>query len=168
LITIRDAKKEEFPLIREQRVKAYEDHVTKIPQGHWQELKKAILSEADADAGVDLIVAEANGKIIGSVTLFPAKMDAYDGKVDELDYPEIRMLAVAREARGKGAAKRLIHECMKRAKAKGYPYIGLHTGEFMHDARMLYENLEFARIPEYDFVPAEDGIKVLAFRRLLE
>jgi GNAT superfamily N-acetyltransferase len=168
LITIRDAKKEELPFIREQRVKAYEDHVSKIPQGHWQELRKAILSEADSDVGVDVIVAETNGKLIGSVTLFPAKMDAYDGKIDELDYPEIRMLAVAREARGKGAAKSLINECMKRAKAKGYQSIGLHTGEFMHDARMLYENLGFARVPEYDFIPAEDGIKVLAFRLSLE
>ncbi|WP_404328394.1 GNAT family N-acetyltransferase [Mesobacillus maritimus] len=164
MIIIRDAKKEEIPFIREQRVRAYEDHVAKIPQGHWQELKKAIQSEADTDPSVDLIVAETNGKLVGSVALFPSKMDAYDGKIDELDYPEIRMLAVAREARGKGAAKSLINECMKRAKAKGYQSIGLHTGEFMHDARMLYENLGFARVPEYDFVPAEDGIKVLAFR----
>lgn len=164
MITIRNPKKEELAFIRDQRVRAYEDHVAKIPQGHWQELKKAILSEVDTDPGVDLIVAEYDGKLVGSVALFPAKIDAYDGKVAELDYPEIRMLAVAREARGKGADKSLIHECIKRAKAKGYQSIGLHTGEFMHDARMLYENLGFARVPEYDFVPAEDGIKVLAFR----
>lgn len=164
MLTIRDAKEEELPFIREQRVKAYEDHLAKIPQGHWQELKKAILSEADMEAGVDLIVAEYNGEVIGSVALFPAKIDAYDGKMEEVEYPEIRMLAVSPEARGKGAAKRLINECKTRAKAKGYQSIGLHTGEFMNEARNLYENLGFERVPEYDFVPAEDGIKVLGFR----
>ena len=164
MLTIRDAKEEELPFIREQRVKAYEDHLAKIPQGHWQELKKAILCEADMEAGVDLIVAEYNGEVIGSVALFPAKIDAYDGKMEEVEYPEIRMLAVSPEARGKGAAKRLINECKTRAKAKGYQSIGLHTGEFMNEARNLYENLGFERVPEYDFVPAEDGIKVLGFR----
>nr|WP_090746278.1 GNAT family N-acetyltransferase [Mesobacillus persicus] len=161
---IRDAKEEELPFIREQRVKAYEDHIAKIPQGHWQELKKAILSEADVEEGVDLLVAELAGEIIASVALFPAKIDAYDGKVEELEYPEIRMLAVSPEARGKGAAKRLINECMERAIAKGYQSIGLHTGEFMNEARNLYENLGFERVPESDFIPAEDGIKVLGFR----
>jgi ribosomal protein S18 acetylase RimI-like enzyme len=164
LITIRDARKEEESFIREQRVKAYEEHVAKIPEGHWQELKKAILSESDSDEGVELIVAEISGSIVGSVVLFPANVDAYDGKTDELDYPEIRMLAVSSEARGQGAAKSLIEECVKRAKNQGHQSIGLHTGEFMTNARILYENLGFMRVPQHDFIPANDGIKVLAYR----
>ena len=161
---IRVAKKEEIPYIREQRVHAYSEHASKIPNGHWEALKKAISSDADSQSGVDLIVAEINGDIVGSVALFPAKTDAYDGMVDELDHPEIRVLAVATEYRGKGIASALIKECIHRAKAKGYQAIGLHTGEFMTNAIKLYEQFGFERLPQYDFEPANDGIIVKAFR----
>jgi GNAT superfamily N-acetyltransferase len=163
-ITIREATKEELPEIRRQRVQAYEDHIPSIPEKHWEALKKAISSEADQQPGVDLLAAEMEGRIVGSVALFPAKTDAYEGYVDELDYPEIRVLAVAPEARGKGVAAALIKECIHRAKAKGFDYIGLHTGDFMKDAIALYERFGFERLPQYDFEPANDGIIVKAFR----
>ncbi|AJD89803.1 acetyltransferase [Jeotgalibacillus malaysiensis] len=163
---IRDARKEELSLIREQRVKAYEDHIEKVPAEHWEALKKAISSDADQQENVDLIVAEVNDVILGSVALFPAKTDAYEGYVDEMDYPEIRVLAVDRNARGQGVASALIEECISRAKAKGYDAIGLHTGSFMDEAIALYQGkYGFERMPEYDFVPADDGIVVKAFKK---
>ncbi|WP_284037225.1 GNAT family N-acetyltransferase [Neobacillus sp. 114] len=161
---IRDANLEELPFIREQRVSAYEEHALKIPAGHWEALKKAISSEADLQQGVERIVAEINGEIVGSVILFPAKSDAYEGEVEELDYPEIRMLAVAPAARGKGVAASLVAECIQRAKVQGYSSIGLHTGQFMESAMRLYERLGFERLPQFDFEPAKDGIIVRAYR----
>ncbi|MBX0358576.1 GNAT family N-acetyltransferase [Halobacillus sp. Nhm2S1] len=164
-ITIRNAKKEDLLEVRKLRLVAYEDHISSIPEEHWKALKKAISSEADQKTGVDLIVAEVNGNILGSVALFPAKTDAYEGYVDELDYPEIRVLAVIPQARGKGIASALIEECIQRAKAKGYSGIGLHTGSFMKDAIALYERYGFERLPQHDFEPANDGIIVKAFWR---
>ncbi|KGX84880.1 GNAT family N-acetyltransferase [Pontibacillus marinus] len=161
---IRDAREAEITTIREQRVEAYRDHVQLIPEEHWKALKKAISSEADQQPGVELIVSEIDDFIVGSIALFPAKMDAYEGYVDTLDYPEIRVLAVSPDARGKGVAKALIDECIKRAKAQGYNLIGLHTGEFMSDAISLYERYGFERLPQHDFQPANDGIIVKAFR----
>ena len=70
--------------------------------------------------GLIALVAEIDGKIVGSVALFPPKTDAYKGLVDELDHPEIRMLAVSKKARGKGVASALIAECIQRAKAKAF------------------------------------------------
>jgi GNAT superfamily N-acetyltransferase len=160
---IREALENELPYIREQRVNSYREHASKIPEGHWMALKQAILSEADLQPGVERLVAEIDGTIVGSVALFPAKSDAYEGCVEELDYPEIRMLAVSPEARGKGVASALISECMKRAKVKGYNSIGLHTGQFMETAMRLYERLGFERLPQYDFEPADDGIVVKAY-----
>ncbi|WP_423800959.1 GNAT family N-acetyltransferase [Neobacillus sp. SAB-20_R2A] len=161
---IRDANLEELPFIRVQRVSAYEEHAQKIPAGHWEALKKAISSEADLQPGAERIVAEINGEIVGSVILFPAKSDAYEGEVEELDYPEIRMLAVAPAVRGKGVAASLVAECIQRAKEQGYSSIGLHTGQFMESAMRLYERLGFERLPQYDFEPANDGIIVRAYR----
>lgn len=161
---IRDARKEEYAFIRAQRVAAYEqEHAKLIPEGHWLALKKAISSEADEQPGVEMIVAEIDGAIIGSVALFPAKVDAYEGLAEAVDYPEIRMLAVDTMARGKGAAKALIAECIERAKAKGCTAVGLHTGEFMAGAMNLYESLGFVRQPHLDFEPAGDGILVKGY-----
>jgi GNAT superfamily N-acetyltransferase len=159
---LRDAEKEELPFIREQRFQAYSEYAKALPESHWQGLKNAISSEADFQA--EMIVAEMYGKIMGSVVLFPAKTDAYQGYVEELDYPEIRMLSVSPEARGKGVAKALVSECIHRTKRKNYQMIGLHTGEFMINAIKLYEHFGFERVPEYDFEPADDGIIVKAFR----
>ncbi|MBM7570773.1 GNAT family N-acetyltransferase [Aquibacillus albus] len=164
---IRDAKKEELSLIRKQRVEAYREHAKAVNEEHWQALKQAISSDADTGPGVELIVAEIDGEIVGSVALFPANTDAYEGYVDELDYPEIRVLAVAPEARGKGVASALIDECIRRTKEKGYDSIGLHTGSFMKEAIKLYERVGFERLPKHDFEPADDGVIVKAFRRSL-
>lgn len=161
---IRDATQDELPFIREQRLNAYREHAQSISSDHWNGLERAISSNADTLPGVELIVAELEGSIAGSVVLFPAKSDAYEGNVEELDYPEIRMLAVSSEYRGNGLATALISECIQRAKSKGFRSIGLHTGEFMKTAIQLYEKIGFQRVPEYDFQPADDGITVKAFR----
>ncbi|MDQ0256743.1 GNAT superfamily N-acetyltransferase [Evansella vedderi] len=161
---IRDASKEEREEIRRQRVDAYKEHADKIPEAHWEALKQVITSEADNLPGVELIVAEEEGDLLGSVALFPAKTDAYEGHVEELDYPEIRLLAVVPFAQGKGVASHLITECIRRTKEKGYDSIGLHTGEFMKGALKLYERFGFERQPQYDFEPADDGIIVKAYR----
>jgi len=165
---IRDADKLELEFIRKQRISSYEEHARVIPDGHWLALKKAISSNVDNQPGVEQIVAEINGEIIGSVVLFPARIKAYDGSVEELAYPEIRMLAVPIHARGRGVAKALVAECTRRAKEKGYHSIGLHTGEFMENAIGLYERLGFERVPQYDFEPAADGIIVKAYKLSLE
>ena len=161
---IREALATEWETIRELRVQAYEEHAKNIPEAHWLALKKAILSDADVYPGADQMVAIVDGEMVGSVVLFPAKTDAYEGFVEEMDYPEIRMLAVSPHARGKGVASALITECIRRSKEKGYQAIGLHTGEFMHSAMRLYERFGFERLPQYDFEPANDGIIVKAYQ----
>ncbi|MBE4908452.1 GNAT family N-acetyltransferase [Bacillus luteolus] len=163
-MNIRDALPHEVPIIREQRVAAYSEHAESIPTDHWNALRKAISSDADIQPGVELIVAEIDGKILGSVALFPPKTDAYEGFIEQLEHAEIRLLAVSPAARGKGVASALIQDCIERTKAKGYDAIGLHTGDFMESAMALYERIGFERLPKYDFEPANDGIIVKAFR----
>jgi GNAT superfamily N-acetyltransferase len=165
---IRDAREEELQLIRDQRMKAYEEHSKSIPEKHWNALKQALLSDKDVQPGVERIVAELEGEIFGSVVLFPANSDAYVGTALELHYPEIRMLAVRPEARGKGIADELIAECIRRAKVKGFQAIGLHTADYMEKAVRLYQRSGFIRLPEFDFEPANDGIIVKAYRLTFE
>ncbi|MBM7662328.1 GNAT superfamily N-acetyltransferase [Bacillus mesophilus] len=162
-VKILDAHEEMLALIREQRVNAYSEYANVLPSEHWKALKRALSSGADSHEGVDIIAAELNGTIVGSVVLFPPKSNAYNGLLEELEYPEIRMLAVDPDARGKGIANALITECIERTKAKGLSKIGLHTGDFMKNAIHVYEKFGFKRLPQYDFEPANDGIIVRAY-----
>lgn len=161
---IRDAREEELAYVRDQRIRAYEPYARLIPSGHWEALKQSLSSASDRTPGVRLLVAESEGELAGSVVLFPPKSNAYDGLVDAIDYPEIRMLAVDSAYRGQGMAQALLRECIAGARDQGYQWIGLHTGEFMTPAIRLYEKLGFERVPEQDFQPAGDGIVVKAFR----
>jgi len=164
-LILRDATEHELAFIREIRLHAYEEHAQKIPADHWNVLKKSILSDADLQPGIERIVAVIDGEIVGSVALFSPDIKAYEGLLeDELDYPELRMLAISSKARGKGVATALINECISRAKEKGFPAMGLHTADFMEDAIKLYEYLGFERLPQFDFEPTNDGIIVKAFR----
>ncbi|MFC5528815.1 GNAT family N-acetyltransferase [Cohnella yongneupensis] len=161
---IREARQDELAHVREQRIKAYLPYARLIPEGHWKALEGSLASEADQQSGARLFVAESGGEPVGSVVLFPAKSDAYDGHIEAVDYPEIRMLAVHEDYRGKGVASALVTECIARARAEGHRYIGLHTGEFMEPAIRLYERIGFERVPENDFQPAGDGVNVRAYR----
>lgn len=164
-LIIRDSKEEELAFIREMRLQAYEEHIPKIPNAHWSALKQSILSDSDSKPGIERIVAEIDGEIVGSVALFAPDKQIYEGLLDEeLDYPELRMLAISTQARGKGVATALINECIKRTKEKGFTEMGLHTADFMENAIKLYAHLGFERLPQFDFEPANDGIIVKAFR----
>lgn len=164
MFEIREALSNEVELIRQQRVNAYEEYKRKVPKKHWNALTKSILSDTDEQVGVELLVAELDEEVVGSVVLYPAKSDAYEGFVDSLDYPEIRMLAVIPQLRNKGIGEALIIECIRRSKARGFQHIGLHTADFMKSAMRLYECMGFVRLPQFDFEPADDGIIVKAYR----
>ncbi|MCP8617257.1 GNAT family N-acetyltransferase [Salirhabdus salicampi] len=161
-IKIYDADQSILKQVQKQRIHAYREYAKVLPEDHWNALKATLTSNVDQQPNVDVIIAEINEEMVGSVVLFPAKVEAYEF-INQLEYPEIRMLAVSPEARGKGVALALIKECMTRVKARHYASIGLHTGDFMKDAIQLYEKLGFKRLPEFDFEPANDGIIVKAY-----
>jgi ribosomal protein S18 acetylase RimI-like enzyme len=91
--------------------------------------------------------------ILGSVFLYPPAVQAYAGAVAELAWPELRLLAIAPEERGRGIGKALVDECARRARAAGARSLGLHTSRSMAVARRMYERLGFVRVPELDFQP---------------
>ena len=101
-------------------------------------------------------MAELSGRPAGSVLLLPA--EAYVS-----GWPEVRLLAVDREARGRRVASALMAECLRRARLTGAAAIGLHTMEVMTAARRMYERLGFVRAPEFDFYPV-GGLVVQGYR----
>ncbi|MFL9658989.1 GNAT family N-acetyltransferase [Streptomyces sp. PB17] len=119
-------------------------------------------------AAAEVLDAVADGRVLGGVTFVPS-----GGPMADIARPgeaEIRMLAVAREARGRGAGEALVRACVDRARAvEGCRSVVLSTQATMRTAHRLYERLGFVRTPDRDWnpVPELDDIMLLTYELTL-
>ncbi|MFG3657661.1 GNAT family N-acetyltransferase [Streptomyces sp. NPDC047706] len=119
-------------------------------------------------AAAEVLVAADNGRVLGGVTFVPS-----GGPMADVARPaeaEIRMLAVAREARGRGVGEALVRACIDRARTTdGCTGIVLSTQRTMHTAHRIYERLGFVRTPERDWNPLAhlDDITLLTYQLTL-
>jgi ribosomal protein S18 acetylase RimI-like enzyme len=153
VIIIRDATPDERSAIRELTLRAYAEYAEIMEPASWRGLSQALHDALASDELVERIVAEDDGRLVGSAMLYAAETDAYGALVSRASAPEIRLVAVAPEARGRGVAKALVDECIRRARAQGATEVGLHTSRSMRAAMAMYANLGFTRAPERDFQP---------------
>jgi DNA-binding MarR family transcriptional regulator/GNAT superfamily N-acetyltransferase len=78
-------------------------------------------------------IAELDGEPVGSVLVVQA------GK----STAKLRLLLIEPRARGRGLGKRLVHECIAFARAKGYRRLVLWTQSNLSAARALYQGCGF-------------------------
>jgi ribosomal protein S18 acetylase RimI-like enzyme len=130
---------------------AYGEFREYFPETAWSAWMDNISKVVHAEVGIILLAVES-GKIRGVVKFYP---DAASSKMGS--WPPgaaaIRILAVHPDYRGQGLGRRLVQECLNRARSLKIPKIYLYTGTFMKAARQLYERFGFQRIPEYDKEP---------------
>jgi GNAT superfamily N-acetyltransferase len=161
---VRSARPDEHAALRRLTLDAYAEYALVMEPAAWAGLEGAVESALVRAHSAEWIVAETNGRILGSVLLFPPEIAAYDGAVRSGPGPVIRLLAVAPEARGENVGRALVEECIRRARQAGATEIGLHTSRSMNAAIRLYRRMGFARAPEYDFQP--DGAELVTAYRL--
>jgi GNAT superfamily N-acetyltransferase len=161
---IRDARDDDRAAIRELTLAAYAEYATIMTSTAWAMLAGAVRQALDGEATAERVVAEQDGNLIGSVMLCPPAADAYGGAVARIDWPEVRLLAVAPAARGQGVGTALMDECVRRARRAGAGALGLHTSASLHTAIRMYERMGFVRAPEYDFQP--NGAELVTAYRL--
>ena len=119
-------------------------------------------------AAAEVLVAVADGRLLGGVTFVPGP-----GPMADIAGPgeaEIRMLAVGRAGRGRGAGEALVRACLERARAvDGCVRVVLSTQRAMHSAHRIYERLGFVRTPERDWnpLPHLDDITLLTYELTL-
>jgi ribosomal protein S18 acetylase RimI-like enzyme len=162
---IRDAAPADRAAIEAVTLAAYEQYAAVLSPPRWAAYRESIRATLADVRPAAQIVAEDGGVLVGAVLLYPAGavMATPGGPSFTLAHPEVRLLAVAPAARGRGLARRLMEECIGRARAAGAPALTLHTADIMRVAIRLYERLGFVRAPELDFSPAP-GVTVKGYR----
>ncbi|CAN5248921.1 hypothetical protein BH11ACT1_BH11ACT1_10550 [soil metagenome] len=128
------------------------------------EYRDELLDSAHRAAEAILVVAllhmdGVEPVVVGTVTLAP-QSSSY-AEVAEPGEVEIRMLAVAPEARRQGVAEALVRACLRESVASGTRTVVLSTLDAMAVAHRLYERLGFRRVPERDW--HHEGVNLRVF-----
>ncbi len=158
---VRDASLGELDEVSAVNIAAYSEYAASFSREVWEAYASNVANVRERLGESELIVAERNGTIIGAVTFYPdASLSAVEGWPP--GYSGIRLLAVRPEARGRGVARALMSECLRRSRERGVRYVGLHTTEVMAVARGMYERMGFKRAPQFDIEPIP-GRVVMAY-----
>ena len=159
-LIVRDALPEELDEVSALLGEAYQEYKQSFPSDAWEEYRADILNVRSRLSDSELIVAAMDGKLVGTVTLYSA------GSYSETwpkGWAGVRLLGVLPAYRGRGIARALMGECIRRSRAKGMSVLGLHTGDMMKAAQKMYVGMGFERAPEFDFHPAPDHV-VMAYK----
>jgi predicted N-acetyltransferase YhbS len=162
-LKIRDARREDRDVAREMTLSAFQQYAAVMPPPRWEGYRENILATLTNAAPAQQIVAEKEGIIVGSVLLYPPGTAFSAPEEVHLACPEVRLLAVAPEARGQGIGTALMKECLRRARLLGAVCLNLHTTDMMQVAMRMYERMGFVRAPELDFHP-DPSVTVKAYR----
>ncbi|MEC0175291.1 GNAT family N-acetyltransferase [Paenibacillus favisporus] len=158
-LILRDAKDSERELIAEVMLESYQQYAFDMPQERWEQYRDSIRNSVYGNAPYARIVAEIDGRIVGSVQMFLSSEAAYGNPEMGIHSPIIRLLAVHPSARGRGVATALIREAARRALELGATTVNLHTSDMMASAVKLYEKLGFQRHYETDTTNGETLVK---------
>ncbi|GHH89539.1 GNAT family N-acetyltransferase [Streptomyces capitiformicae] len=153
-ITIRQATPDEYAVLGEITAQAYLGDGL-LDFGKSDQYLGELRDVAKRAAATEVLVAVEAGRVLGGVTFVPAGGPMAD--IARTGEAEIRMLAVAPEARGRGTGEALVRACVERARAvDGCVRVVLSTQRTMHAAHRIYERLGFVRTPERDWNPLPD------------
>jgi len=170
-LSIRDFHITELDSISRLISDSFKQYAPSAPSKSWQSYLEEITDVRSRLGDSELIVAELQGRIVGSVTLYLDSHLVDDNYLKshptDQGWPEgcasIRLLAVHPEYRRLGIGGGLLEECVRRSLDRSISTVGVHTNEIMEVARQIYERRGFVRVPEFDFHPAPN-LLVMAYR----
>jgi GNAT superfamily N-acetyltransferase len=166
-LKIRESRQEDREAVQKVTLSAFQQYAAIMPPPRWEGYRENILATLGDMGPAQQLVAEEEGIILGSVLLYPPGTAFSTPDEGALTCPEVRLLAVAPEARGRGVGFALMKECIRRARSLGAGCLNLHTTDLMQAAMRMYERMGFVRAPELDFHP-DPKVTVKAFRLNLD
>lgn len=147
-VEIRRASDTELDEVASLIVDAFAEYAARMSPDAWSSFANDIANVRGRLADAELWVAERDGRLVGSVTLFAGWRGAQDDSIG------VRLLAVLPEQRGSGVGRALMRRCIDRARDVGRSRVVLTTTGEMEAARDLYESLGFRREVALDHEPA--------------
>ncbi len=153
-MTIRDARPGEQEAVASLLGEVYEAFRPHFPPEVWPAYIGEIVDVSRRLRDSELIVAEAEDRLVGAITFYPNASRSGMERWPE-GWAAIRTLAVIAAARQNGLGEALARECIHRAQGRRAQAIGLHTASFMGPANRLYRRLGFRRSPDFDIGIAE-------------
>ena len=158
---VRDARPDEFPSIGDLRIAAYQADGFLSDGSSYG----ATLRTLGMDGTGEILAAVDDGRLLGTVMLLSWP---HGGEVVRAPgEAEVRALAVAKHARGRGIGRALLTAVTERATARDVRQLLLLTHPDMRAAQHLYTAAGFARLPDRDYQPGS-GPPLLAFGLDLE
>ena len=147
-LTIREARDEELDIVASLVVDAYSEFAARMAPDAWSSFAQDIANVRGRKIDAQLLVAERDDRIVGTVTRYP------DWRGAQQSASAIRVLAVPPEERGTGVGRALMERCLELARDEGKQRVVLAVTQEMEEARDLYERLGFQREPSLDHEPA--------------
>lgn len=147
-VEVRDATERDMDEVRRVSLAAHREYAEVLEPTAWEKLEGGVSNVAALAEGGEVIVAESEGGIVGSVVYFPPGSSSLG--IFEPGWAAIRMLSVDPDHRGRGLGRLLSEECARRARTDCAERVALHTGEQMAAARRLYGRIGFEVLREIE------------------
>ncbi|MFE2106347.1 GNAT family N-acetyltransferase [Kitasatospora sp. NPDC059463] len=158
-IVIRRARAEEFEEAGRITAEAFVGDGFTSPEGPYvHRLRDAATRAAEAELMV--AVDAADGTLLGTVTFAVGGTPWADIATPEEG--EIRMLATAPAARGRGAGEALVRAALARSRELGLTGMAFSTQPEMTTAHRIYERVGFRRDPGRDWSPVP-GVDLMVY-----
>lgn len=151
-LTIREARDDELDIVASLVVDAYSEFAARMAPDAWSSFAQDIANVRGRTIDAQVLVAERDGRIVGTVTRYP------DWRGAQQDASAVRVLAVPPDERGTGVGRALMERCIEWARDEGKDRLVLAVAPEMEEARDLYGKLGFERDRALDHEPAP-GVK---------
>jgi GNAT superfamily N-acetyltransferase len=121
--------------------------------------RRYLADPARRSTGGELLVAELDGAVVGTVTFVRPGDAEWEGRREPDGDSGFRVLAVSPEAEGRGVGRALVLACLERARELGSRRMVIVSMAWMDRAHRLYLGLGFRRRPDLDVrFPGGDGV----------
>ncbi|MBX9691351.1 MAG: GNAT family N-acetyltransferase [Cyanobacteria bacterium] len=164
---IQEASASDWVAIADLTQIANQQYAAEADPSFWGPYERTTREMLLGEKNIVRLVARDDDGIVGSVIYCPPYEREIAGQIVRNPYPEMRLLSVSPQHRGKGLATKLIEVCEQRANKEKVNAITLHTTRLMEIAKAMYEKRGYTRFPQIDFEPSS-GFVVWGYIKQLQ